>query len=745
MAGKEDPLAEHLRKVAYRAASFASAFGASEEAKLAGLLHDLGKYGDLFQARLAGKERGIDHWSPGAWQALMKYKMNGLASALAIQGHHIGLQRAEKEALAQLNPERAEQYHFVGLRLSDPDGNKLIQRFEADGLMLPHFEFSLYDGLKAPPAAAMIDVRMLYSVLVDADFMETEAHFKGEYRESGLSLSPKDLLGTLMEYIAELRRKSQAADNVNQLRSDLLEACLTAAEIPQGVFTLTAPTGAGKTLIMLAFALKHASLNHLRRIIIVIPYLSIIDQTAAVYKKIFGKDAILEHHSLTGMRMSKVGPETRFEDMDDEDSRMIRLLAENWDAPIIVTTSVQFFESLFSNRPSACRKLHNIAGSVLLFDEVQTFPVSLTIPTLATLSRLAEKYRTTIVFSTATQPAFSALDEPVKRYCTTGWKTKEIVSSHLGLFKRAKRTSVEWPENPNRPMLWQELVGKLSVCDQVLCIVNLKRHALHILDDLIATGIADIFHLSTNMCPAHRQIVLEEVRQRLEKGQPCRLVSTQCVEAGVDVDFPSVFRALGPLDAIAQAAGRCNRNGNRNVGQVLIFAPEDENYPDGAYRQAAITTRMLLKQFGPRGMDIQNPALFETYYRELYKLTEPGLQKMDIQEAIQRQDFVELANLYRIIPHDAVNVLVPYKQDEFNELIDEIHKTGLTRHWINRARPYSISIFRPRRDACIWQNIERIPVGKEGEADDWFIYLKAEHYDNLKGLVPSSAMECLIG
>ena len=310
-AGKEDLLAEHLCKVADRAAAFASSFGASEEAKLAGLLHDLGKYGDLFQARLAGKERGIDHWSPGAWQALMKHKTNGLASALAIQGHHIGLQKAEKQALAQLNPVKAKKNHIFGLRLSDSDGDRLISRFENDGLTLPAaMGSSIYGGLQAPTAAAMLDVRMLYSALVDADFIETESHFNGTYRESGLSLMPDESLDILMSYIETLSRKSKAAGHVNQVRSDLLNVCLTAAKIPQGVFTLTAPTGSGKTLNMLAFALKHAALHNLQRIIMVIPYLSIIDQTVKEYRKVFQVKYnseeivkfILEHHSLTGIR-----------------------------------------------------------------------------------------------------------------------------------------------------------------------------------------------------------------------------------------------------------------------------------------------------------------------------------------------------------------------------------------------------------------------------------------------------------
>jgi CRISPR-associated helicase Cas3/CRISPR-associated endonuclease Cas3-HD len=751
--GQDDPVREHLRKVANRAAGFAQPFEACEEVELAGLLHDLGKYGDLFQARLAGKERGIDHWSSGAWQALLKYQWKGLASALAIQGHHIGLQKAEPDALKQLNPDKLRSDHPLGLRLSDPDVTNLITRLESDGLQLPDvINSSIYAGLQAPPAAAMMDVRMLYSALVDADFIETEAHFTGKYRESGLPLMPDEALHFLLAHIDKLGRRSEAAGHVNQMRSDLLDVCLMAARMDQGLFTLTAPTGSGKTLSMLAFALKHAVLHKLQRVIMVIPYLSIIDQTAKEYRKVFQQKYgvedigkfILEHHSLTGIR--NAGDDTaEITDNDDEKVATMRLLTENWAAPIIVTTSVQFFESLFSNRPSACRKLHNLAGSVILFDEAQTFPISLAIPSLATLSRLAEKYRSTIVFSTATQPAFSTLNEPIKFYASAGWTPKPIVAPHLKLFERARRTEVVWPGNQDSSLSWEKCADAITYRNQALCIVNLKRHAFRLLDELASSSAEGVFHLSTNMCPAHRQVVLDEVRQRLDNREPCRLVSTQCIEAGVDVDFPFVLRALAPLDAIAQAAGRCNRNGNEPIGQVKVFIPEDEGYPDAAYQQAAAVTRSLLRELGPRGMDIHNPVLYDMYYEKLYGIANPEFQKMAVQEAIQRQDFVDVANKYRIISNDAVNVFVPYGPVDFEGMIAEVHVTGLTRRWINRVRPYTISIFRPKKGAPIWRYVERAPVKRGEYADDWLIYLQKEHYDNLRGLVPPSSMDCLIG
>ena len=752
-AGYVDPLRVHLQDVAHRAAEYAEAFGASEEAMIAGLLHDLGKYGDLFQRRLEGKERGIDHWSAGAWEALTKYKQQGIASALAIQGHHIGLQQASKDSLALLNPQRLQKYHPLGLRLSDPKVDVLQQRMKADNLQPDFITTSIYPGVKEASeqkqtVASMFDVRMLYSALVDADFIETEAHFQGNpdgsknYREVGLSLEAKQALPHLVGYLDELARQSKASSHVNQLRADLLNTCLEAGSLPQGLFTLTAPTGTGKTLSMLAFALKHAAEHDLRRVIIVIPYLSIIEQTVKEYRKVFEphwgsedvKRYILEHHSLAGTR-AKEGGEGAEVDMEDEARRRARLLSENWDAPLIVTTSVQLLESLFADRPSACRKLHRLAKSVILFDEVQALPVSLAVPTLATLSRVVERYGSTVIFSTATQPAFGHLDNYVKDYCAVGWKPREIVLPSLNLFQRAERTQVEWP-NLSQSTSWTELAERLAEGKQALCIVNLKNHALLLYDKLHQLSVEGLFHLSTNMCPVHRQVVLEEVRKRLQRKQPCLLISTQCVEAGVDVDFPVVYRAFGPLDAIAQAAGRCNRNGHKKTGPVHVFLPEEEKYPDGTYRQAAGVTRLLLQKHTKEDMDLHSPLLFEEYYHELYDLVKPQNRKKELTEAILRQDFQEVSRLYRVIDQDAINVLVPYDSDVFQRLEKEVRETGLNGKWIAKARPHTIGLFRPKLHDPVRSYLDPLPLGKGNHSEEWFIYLKEEHYDReAKGLV----------
>lgn len=729
-----EPLAEHLRDVAKRAAGFAEAFGVGEEAYLAGLLHDLGKYSDEFTRRLNGETSGLDHWSMGAWAAMSRYRQMGFVAALAIQGHHIGLQAWS--SLADLKPDRLAARHPRGLRLTDPDVEALLARLGADGLALPAAT-SWSDPRTVPEGSRQLDVRMLFSALVDADFLETEAHFRREEngakrrRPEGPPLQAAKALCLLEEHVARLDRESRAAAEVTSLRGDLLRASLAAGDRAQGLFTLTAPTGAGKTLAMLGFALRHARRHNLRRIVVAIPFLSILEQTARVYRELFepkfGEHYVLEHHSLAGTQ------EHRKAEALDEAGRLAAWLRENWDAPLIVTTSVQILESMFSNRPSVCRKLHRLAQSVILFDEVQTLPPWLAVPTLAALSRLTERYGSSVVFATATQPAFDSLEGKVRPLARGGWKPEEIAGEELRLFDRARRTRVEW--EVATPRTWESLADELAGRGSALCIVNLKRHAQALAEKLQARGVPGLFHLSTNLCPAHRERVLAMVRARLDASEPCLLISTQCIEAGVDVDFPLVFRAFGPLEAIAQAAGRCNRNGRMpEGGLVRVFLPEDECYPGGGYEQAAKVTRSLLARLGPEGMDLQSQELFRLYYETFYDLTgvaagSQGKSK-ELLAAVQDLDFVRIAELYRVIEQDAISVVVPYDLEAYEGLKASLRDEGrLTAGWIRRARPYAINLYRPQKDDPVWRFLEPAPLGRGAISDDWFVYLETAHYD----------------
>ncbi|MGO4883591.1 MAG: CRISPR-associated endonuclease Cas3'' [Bryobacteraceae bacterium] len=712
--------------VACRARRFAEVFDFGDAAYLAGLLHDLGKYGDLFQRRLEGKERGLDHWSIGASVCLERYR--NTETAMAVQGHHLGLQWWERDELRKLLPAELEKHIPDGRRLTEADWRVLLQRLQADGITLPEKLSGAFSDAKC--AAGMLDLRMLFSALTDADYLATEGHFDAvaaAMREPAAELRPGEATEVLDRYLERIVLDSGSSSAVAGIRRDLLDACCEASQMAPGLFTLTAPTGSGKTLSTLAFALRHAERNGLRRIVVVMPYLSIIDQTVSVYRQALTdlpggvtERYLLEHHSMA----AEPGG-------DSYSARLRGMLAQNWDAPIVITTSVQLLESLFSNSPAACRKLHRLARSVIIFDEVQTLPLKVIVPTLATLSQLATRYGSSVVFSTATQPAFGHLDTQVRQYCASGWQPREIVPGRLRMFERAQRVHVEWPRREER-VSWEQLAAQFESLRQVLCIVNLKRHARDLFRLLEPNWGGDVFHLSTAMCPKHRGLVLEEVRARLRVGERCALVATQCVEAGVDLDFPAAFRALGPLDSIAQAAGRCNRGGKLEEGLLRVFVPEDAAYPKGVYEQATDVTSAMLT--GANELPIDDPACFDRYFRGLYSIT--SLEDRDLREAIQSRHFPNVRMLYRIIEQDSVNVLVAYDRERYEELAAAVRTNGLSREWVTRARPYAVSCYRDEAKL-----MEAVPLKDRTASGDWFLYDR--NYDAAIGLQIPKGLEFL--
>lgn len=735
-------LSEHLQSVADMARTFCSPFRQelAEEYALAGLLHDLGKYGDRFQARLHGQDSGLDHWSAGAQTALLSHQ--AVAAALAIEGHHVGLQPGNKNALRRLLPPSLSQRHPLNLTLTDENTPRLLERAGADGLnpARPENKTLTHCG---QAVAAMLDVRILFSALVDADFLDTEAHFEGNeqgkcYRPEGPALDATAAIAALDAYMERLRAGSRADPKVRESRESLWTAAVAAGAKPLGRFTLTAPTGSGKTFAMLRFALEHARQHGLRRIVLAVPFLTVIEQTAREYRKVFAsfpQHFILEHHSLAGLGAEKSGS-----DNETGDERQRRLLAENWDAPIVLTTNVQLLESLFSNRPGACRKLHNLTEAIILFDEAQSLPQHLAVPTLAALSHLSSAYRSSVVFATATQPAFDTLDERVKKDATQGWRPEEVVPGHPQLFENLKRVEVRWPA-PGETLDWSIVADGLRSLDQVLCVVNLKRHAQALLKLLPDDGGA--FHLSTNLCAGHRAAVLENVRARLKLAKPCRLISTQCVEAGVDLDFPCVYRAMAPLEAVAQAAGRCNREGRLSAdSEVVVFDPVEDGdwrrrYPTHAYYQATAVTQTMLAQAGH--LEINNPAIFRDYYRRLYDLNHPASQNADLNDAIQALDFPEVARRYRLIEQDAIQVLVPWGDNlpEFEALRAEAEDRGADGAWMRRAQTLAVSVYRPRVDHPAWGILIPAKLRRGGTSDEWFILEDPDgrHYDPTLGLV----------
>ncbi|GEM83389.1 CRISPR-associated endonuclease Cas3'' [Meiothermus hypogaeus] len=718
-------LQEHATQVARLAAEKARPFGDSEKADLAGKLHDLGKYGDLFQRRLEGKEKGLDHWSAGAHVALFEYRAPELA--LAIQGHHIGIQSGAKECLRKMKLREDGQGYPPELRLSETRLEVLQERLQSDGLELP--PASQAQIALPQSAAAMLETRMLFSALVDADFLDTERHMQGEVRPSPPPLQAALALEKLEAHLQALANQEGLPQPIRALRREVGQACAEAAHTPTRLFTLTAPTGSGKTLAMLHFALRRAVQDpRIRRIVVVLPYLSILDQTVHIYRELFadfGPHYILEDHSLAYRPLPK-------QPSDEQDilERERRLLAENWEAPIILTTHVQLLESLHANRPGACRKLHNLAGSVLLFDEVQTLPTYLAVPTLKTLSHLAsDKYGSVVVFATATQPAFDSLHEKVQENEPQGWQPQEIVPNPAALFAQSKRVEVEWWLKQPTPDL--ALVTLLAADDQALAVLNLKRQAHTLFRLAQERSLEGLYHLSTALCPAHRKKVLGQIKARLDRREPCRLIATQVVEAGVELDFPVGYRALAPLEAIAQTAGRVNRHGLRREGRLVVFLPEDEGYPDKAYAQAAQLTRALLAE----GELTLEPTTFRRYYQSLY-----GLQSVSdpkIEQFIKTQNYAELARRYRIIETPAVNVVVPYNEEAL-ALMQEARDKGIAADWIHRARPYTVPFFLPHGAPPTFLETVFLRFGRErSEVSDWFLCPDRTCYDPILGFTPA--------
>lgn len=746
-------LREHLSCVSSRACANAGpAF--AQEAALAGLLHDLGKYGDLFQNRLSGEESGLDHWSIGALVALQQF--GSVAASLAIEGHHIGLQSASPAIFVQRMKMICTGDSPLGhhIRLSDADITRLLARADADELlpvkpdvvMLP-----MRQDAWAQAIARMLDVRMLFSCLVDADYLDTEAHFNGgpegkRYRTEGLVLDAAKAATTIERHMAQIvRGQKKSSSDVADVRAQLWHAVTAAAEQSTGLFSLTAPTGSGKTFAMLQFALAHARQNGLKRIVLAVPYLSIIEQTAREYRKVFAAESehfILEHHSLAG-----VGAEQTNSQQHDDAERQRRLHSENWDAPIIITTNVQLLESLFSNRPSACRKLHRLRDSVILFDEAQSLPQHLAVPTLAALSHLANEYNASVVFATATQPAFDTLDGAVRKHAISGWQPREIVPDHPEMFHRLIRVKATWPEK-DETLNWDDLAMTLGDESnaQVLCVLNLKRHAHALLGAM--EGAKGLLHLSTNLCSAHRRAVLDDVRIRLNPvdPKPCRLVSTQCVEAGVDLDFPLVYRAMAPLEAVAQAAGRCNREGRMNqtgkLGQVRVFEPALDTserkrmFPNFSYFQATEITTSLLRECGG-DLDINDPAVYRRYYEMLYGLSRPADQNVDLTKAIDGLDFPDIARHYRLIDQDAIQIVVPWEPDcERYKQLRAQAATGIDGRWMRTAQALAVSVYRPKPDHPSWGCLAAARFRRSGDSDEWFMLEDPERkfYDDIRGL-----------
>lgn len=704
-------LADHLRAVGHLAAEFASPFAAAELANVAGLLHDFGKYTEAFQQRLCGGAR-VDHSTWGARIASERYGGIGRLLAFGIAGHHAGLANGRDSGERTALSERLRA-KLPALLAAWSDEISL----PAPNALMPPVGFKPIGGRGQFQLAFL--ARMIFSCLVDADYLDTEAFYRRieQLKIARESTSPclLDLRSRLEKYLEGFKANSV----VNQLRAQVLATVRERAALESGLFSLTVPTGGGKTLASLAFALDHAIRHGLRRIIYVIPFTSIVEQNAAVFRHALGdlNGAVLEHHSAF-----VDDPQQRCEAREK-----IRLAMENWDAPIIVTTAVQFFESLFAARPSACRKLHNIAGSVVILDEAQTLPLPLLRPCVAALDELALNYNVSAVLCTATQPALQAPE------FVGGLRgVRELAPAPEQLFTALKRVQVRHLGHLSD----EALALQLRQRDQVLCIVNNRRHARALYGSIAECPGA--LHLTTLMCAKHRSQVLAEVRQQLKNGQPCRLVATSLIEAGVDVDFPTVLRAEAGLDSIAQAAGRCNREGKRSSAdsEVLIFATENPDWaPPPELKQFAQAAREVLRQHGddPLGLDA-----IQRYFRLLY--WQKGPQELDAHNLLGQLEeggldglpFEMLASKFRMIDSVQMPVIIFY-DEEAQSALRELEFAEGCASIARRLQPYLVQV--PRQAYAALQQAGAIqPVNEKRYGEQFMVLVNPDLYHPRFGL-----------
>lgn len=728
-----DPSHGHLNKVAHLSGKFAAEMFPQESknsevarqwGQLAGWWHDLGKFAPEWQDYLKSKadphadevSGKVDHSTAGAQFAVKAQAILGHVLAYCIAGHHAGLPNGIDASNSHLDKRLKKQVAETSEHI--PETLRCLPQ------ELPPFNPALQSG-----HALGFFIRLVFSALVDADFLATEAFMNPEKFKSRPSESPSmtTLEITLNTHLAKLTSNTVQSP-VNIIRSQILSHCKQAAEQPTGLFSLTVPTGGGKTLSSLAFAVKHARLHKLRRIIYVIPFTSIIEQNADVFRRVFdslGDDIVLEHHS-------SFDPDTEHANFSS------RLSAENWDASIVVTTNVQFFESLHANKTSRCRKLHRLPQSVIILDEAQALPLPYLNPCLRQIEELTTNYNTSVVLCTATQPAIHKRGD-----FKIGLSTPhEIIPDPIQLYSDLQRVESAYSPEPINDLT---LVEKLFTEDHVLCIVNTRRHAREIFEALPEDG--SRFHLSALMCPEHRSEIMDTIKARLRQQKPVRLISTQLIEAGVDIDFPVVYRALAGLDSIAQAAGRCDREGLLSAkkgapgGKLFVFVPEEAPPPPFIKDCANAASQTLAK----RRKDILGLDAILDYFTRHFWDNKDATDQNHILDTYPKSfqdvrsllcfEFKKCAENFKLIDDYSEAVLIPHgeKGQALCETLRRTFDPAEIRKIARRLQRFSVNIPKPQHDELLGAGI-LYPVHDER----FFILNSTAHYDKHYGLHPKA-------
>lgn len=670
--GTEQSLEDHLTETGKLAAEFCSEFGLEALGSTLGRAHDIGKNTKGFEKRIRSQGPKVDHATAGA-QGLFKLSqqrwnpyLSKLFLACPVMSHHSGL----PDFGSKIDSSDGGTL-FGRLKKKVPDCSEVFQIVNPeipDAQLLRKIKFHNEKDFCFQMSFA---AKMVYSALVDADYLDTERFMS----DGNVKRAETDSLDAIDAVVTEKITvkgwlEEQNPDSIGGRRSEILRHCIEQGKTTErGLFKLSAPTGSGKTVSSFMFALKHAVHNRLRRIIYVIPYSSIIEQNAMEFRNLAGNSNVLEHHS--GFDFTQ----------ESEELKMLELATENWDIPIVVTTSNQFFESLYGYKTSASRKIHNIANSVVIFDEAQKLPSEFLIPCLEAVRSLNLNFGVSAVFCTATQPAIGAVFKDLNNMTELCPRVDEQ-------FAYFKRTNFE-----NLGVLSkQDLIAKLENEDQALCIVNTRKSAQELFSGLNHDG-REIFHLSTAMHKKHRQETIRKINQLIQEGKPCIVISTSLVEAGVDMDFQSVYRQLAPLDSLIQAAGRCNRNGKRNRADcsTYIFDFDEDKSPKSLNRQIKITRSLIEEN---KNLNLEDPELINEYFRRVYNLA--GQNALDSKGIIamlnkQNPEFRNAGSNFKLISNDDYKVLIN-ENDEIGQSIEKIEAGFAEKKDFRKIQNYSINV-----------------------------------------------------